>query len=308
LTGALVEQLAGARYATCVIDPEGDYHVLAALPGVTWFAVGRDGDWNDVLGALRHDPTATVVADLSGVGESERTALVEVGLRRIRALRAARGFPHWVVLDEAHYSLHAGGVSREAFNPEDKGFCFVTHRPSWLRPVVVDSIDVFILARTTSPDELAFLRAHVGPHGMSAASALPAHEFLFAPRGAAAVTFAPPPRSTRHVRHLHKYADREVAPHHRFAFRLPGRTPVATVATLGDLAGALGAVEGAVLEHHAAHGDFSRWVLDVLGDRHLGGRLGKVERRWAQAEVADLRSALIRALGPVVDDHGLPGR
>jgi hypothetical protein len=44
LTGALVEHLAAERYATCVIDPEGDYHVLAALPSVTWFRVEREGD------------------------------------------------------------------------------------------------------------------------------------------------------------------------------------------------------------------------------------------------------------------------
>ena len=134
-----MEHLASARYATCVIDPEGDYHVLAALPSVTWFAVGREGDWSDVLAALRHDPAATVVADISTASHDEKVRLVEAGLRRIRALRAARGFPHWVVLDEAHYSLHPDGVSAEAFHPDDKGFCFVTHRPSWLRPAVVES-------------------------------------------------------------------------------------------------------------------------------------------------------------------------
>ena len=69
-------------------------------------------------------------------------------------------------------------MSAEAYRPEEKGFCFVTHRPSWLRPVVVESIDVFILARTTRPEELAFVRSHVAPAAVAAAPALPVREFL----------------------------------------------------------------------------------------------------------------------------------
>ena len=131
LTGALVEHLASERYATCIIDPEGDYHVLAALPSVTWFSVEREGDWSDVLAAVRHDPAATVVADVSAVRHAEKVQLVQAGLQRIRALRAARGFPHWVVLDEAHYSLHPDGVSRGGLPPGREGL-LLRHAPAQL--------------------------------------------------------------------------------------------------------------------------------------------------------------------------------
>ena len=303
LTGALVERLAGEGYATCVIDPEGDYHVLAALPGVNWFSVAREGEWNEVLAAMRHDPAATVVADVSASGHAEKVALIEAGLRGIRALREERGFPHWVVLDEAHYSLHPEGVSAEAFRADEKGFCFVTHRASWLRSAVVESIDVFILARTSRPEELAFLRAHVAPAGVAAAPALPGREFLLSVRGGEAVTFVAPPRVTSHARHLGKYTDRPVAAHQRFSFRLPGQLPIASAATLGEFSHALDQVGDAVLEHHAARGDFSRWVLDVFDDRHLGGHLRKVERRWARGEINDLRQALAQPLRPVQEDR-----
>ena len=113
------------------------------------------------------------------------------------------------------------------------------------------------------------------------------------------MTFVAPPRVTRHVRHLHKYTDSPVAAHHRFSFQLPGQPPVAIAATLGEFAGAIGQVDDAVLEHHAAHGDFSRWVLDVFHDRHLGGHLRKVERRWARGELGDLRHALTQPLSPL---------
>ena len=299
LAGALVERLAAGRYATCVIDPEGDHRVLAALPTVTWFKVGGEDDWSDVLAALRYDPVATVVADVSAAAQADKVRLVEAGLRRIRTLRASRGFPHWVVLDEAHYSMHPEGVAPESFDPGEKGYCFVTHRPSRLRPAAVNSIDVFVFGRTTRTEELAFVGAHVGPAGVAAAAALPAREFLLAEGRGPAVGFVAPPRAT-HVRRLHEYADREVALHDRFAFRLPGQPPVAIAATLGEFAGAIRQVDGSVLEHHAAHEDFSRWVLDVLDDRDLGGRLRKVERRWAQGEIGELRPALTQPLGPLV--------
>ena len=296
LAGALVERLALERYATCVIDPEGDYHVLAALPGVTAFCVARAADWNEVLAALRHDPATTVVADISKAEHADKVKLIEAGLRQIRMLRAQRGFPHWVVLDEAHYSLHREGVAADAFHPREKGFCFVTHRASWLRPEVIESIDTFILASTTRPEELAFLRAHLSPAAVTAAPALPRREFLLS-RGGEAVTFVVPPRITSHIRHLGKYADLPVPSEHAFAFRSGDGQPVARAATLGEFAEAIGRVDSAVLEHHAAQGDFSRWVMDIVDDRHLAGHLRKVERRWTRGEIADLRQALLQPVG-----------
>jgi hydroxymethylpyrimidine pyrophosphatase-like HAD family hydrolase len=296
LTGALVERLVTERYATCVLDPEGDYHVLAALPGVSALAVRREDDWDEVVAAMRHDPSVTVVADISVGGHAYKVHLIAAGLARLHALRAERGFPHWVVLDEAHYSLHREGVSPESFHAGEKGFCFVTHRASWLRPAVIDSIDVFILARTTRPDELAFLSGRVSPAGLGAVPTLPSREFLLAERGGAAVTFVAPPRVTSHVRHLGKYTDRPVAWYHRFAFRLPDQEPVAIASTLGEFAAAVASVDEAVLAHHAAEGDFSRWMADVFDDRHLGGHLRKVEQRWARGEIGDLRQALRQPL------------
>ena len=44
LAGALVERLVSARYAVCVIDPEGDYRVLSRLPGASWTDVREPSD------------------------------------------------------------------------------------------------------------------------------------------------------------------------------------------------------------------------------------------------------------------------
>jgi hydroxymethylpyrimidine pyrophosphatase-like HAD family hydrolase len=296
LAGVLVERLGAERYATCVIDPEGEHHVLAALPGVTWFAVQREEEWGQVLAALRHDPSATVIADLSGTGHVDKVHLIGAGLARIRAMRAERGLPHWVVLDEAHYSLPAGGVRPEMFRADEKGFCFVTHRASRLAPAVLESIDVFIVARTTWPEELAFLRARLGATERGAAPALAAREFLFDPRGGETVLFVAPPRLTRQVPRRGRNAHRLVTARHTFHFRLRDQSPVATAATLAEFAGAVGFVDETVLAHHAAQGDFSRWIGDVFDDRDLVAHLRKVEQRWTRGEIVDLRPALVERL------------
>jgi phosphoglycolate phosphatase-like HAD superfamily hydrolase len=150
LAGVLVERLLARRYAVCVIDPEGDYHVLAPLPGVSWTEVADRAGWERALERLDHDPQACVVLDLSTLPQARKIELIEAGLERIRERRQRRGTPHWVVLDEAHYSLHREGIADQALGFEDKGFCLVTYRASGLRDSVLKAVDVFLFARTTA--------------------------------------------------------------------------------------------------------------------------------------------------------------
>jgi hydroxymethylpyrimidine pyrophosphatase-like HAD family hydrolase len=56
LAGVLIERLLGRRYAVCIIDPDGDYQVLAPLPGVTWTDVVDGEDLGRVLARFDHDP------------------------------------------------------------------------------------------------------------------------------------------------------------------------------------------------------------------------------------------------------------
>ncbi|HET8576419.1 MAG TPA: HAD hydrolase family protein [Methylomirabilota bacterium] len=298
MAGALVERLVGSRYATCAIDPEGDYRVLGRMAGVTWAEIDSDASMADSLSLFERDPSVSVVVDLSALPHTRKLTVIEHGLRVIRDLRRRLGRPHWVLLDEAHYSLHPDGVPDEAAGIEDRGFCLVSYRPSWLRPSVVKSLDVFLLARATAEEELAFLRSCL-PGGaasrvLASVSKLPPGEFLVVqPEGAgAALTFIPAPRETTHVRHLRKYADVEVPFSERFLFRRPDGAVVATAQSLREFRHAVGAVDDAVLAHHAGRGDFSRWVREVFSDLELARQLRKSEARWRRGELPDLRRAI----------------
>ena len=72
VAGLLCEQLILHGYCVCVIDPEGDYSSLEALPGVT--VLGREDPPptpRDLLRALRY-PDRSVVVDLSHQRHDEK--------------------------------------------------------------------------------------------------------------------------------------------------------------------------------------------------------------------------------------------
>jgi hypothetical protein len=119
LSGVLIERLLGRRYAVCIIDPEGDYQVLAPLPGVTWTDVVDDEDLDAALAPFDHDPQACIVLDLSTLPQARKVGIIERGLDLLRERRHRRGIPHWIILDEAHYSLHREGVSDRAIGIQD---------------------------------------------------------------------------------------------------------------------------------------------------------------------------------------------
>ncbi len=157
LVGALVERLVARRYGVCVLDPEGDYHVLARLGGVSRAEIGDEAQVDRALAQFEREPSACVVLDLSDLPHARKVRAIERALGRLREVRRHAGLPHWIVLDEAHYSLHREGVGEPALGSEEKGFCLVSYRSSWLRESVVRSLDVCVLARTTAREELAFL-------------------------------------------------------------------------------------------------------------------------------------------------------
>jgi len=303
LAGALIERLSAARYAVCAIDPEGDYRVLARLPGVTWAEIQDRASLDEALDQFGRDPAACVVADLSALLYTQKLELIQAALVMIGGSRRRRGLPHWVILDEAHYSLHRGGVADEVIGIESKGFCLATYRPSWLRDSVGKDFDVFILARTTAAKELEFLRCRLGAaRGAEAALAalpdLPEGEFmLIEPDGdGAPLTFVAAPRDTAHVRHLRKYVDSRVPFPERFMFRGADGRVVAEARSLHDFRRRVAVVDEGVLGHHAGRGDFSRWILDVFSDRELSRQLGKTESRWRRGEITDLRRAIDRLI------------
>ena len=310
LVGGFVERLADTHDAVCVIDPEGDYHVLRELPSSVWIAVRDPGAWSAVVRAFRHDPAAVVIADLTALPHNAKVAAIASGLQHLQALRETRGVPHWIVLDEAHYSLHAGGVPNEAIGLGRKGFCLITYRPSWLQQPVADAIDVLVVGHTEQPDELQFLtgmlerRGHEPGRVTDLLSDLSRGQFVLVAPGAEPSVFRAAPRTIAHVRHLGKYRHEAVVPARRFLFRGPDGRLVATAGTLDEFHRIVADVRSDVVVAHAGRGDFSRWIRDVFKADGLAGHIAKLARRAARREIenpgkapADLLTAALGADG-----------
>jgi hypothetical protein len=308
--GGLAERLAGAHDAVCVIDPEGDYHVLRELPSSVWVSVREPGAWTAVVRAFRHDPAAVVIADLTAMPHDAKVAAIGTGLQHLQALREARGVPHWIVLDEAHYSLHAGGVPEEAIGLDRKGFCLVTYRPSWLPRPIADAMDVLVVGRTQQPDELQFLtgmlerRGHNPDLVTGVVPDLSRGEFVLVRPGRAPIVFRAAPRAIAHVRHLGKYRHEPVVAAHRFVFRAPDGRLVATAGSLDEFHRVVADVDPGVFVAHAGRGDFSRWIRDVFKADGLAAQVAKLERRAARGEAESPGKALAGLLTTALGSDG----
>jgi hydroxymethylpyrimidine pyrophosphatase-like HAD family hydrolase len=286
LIGLLCEQLILRRYAFCIVDPEGDYSCLEALPGVIVHRVQRDEEVLPRLEWILRQPTLSVVVDLSLLASEAKLAAARSLLREVDILRRAFGVPHRVVLDEAHYFLHDRNAA--ALLDPMLGECYlVTYRTSDLAPGVLDACDVIVATRIADRRRAARLLELARPEepalewvdtlaDLSIGEAVLLRISAEEARGPARFTLQK--RVTAHVRHRKKYIDVGVPPGREFVFTRDGRPTEHRARTLSELLAVLPTVPADVLASHLARGDFHRWIEDVVGDRDLGGWIRVIER------------------------------
>jgi hypothetical protein len=304
LAGLLCEQLILQGYGMCIIDPEGDYRSLEALPGVV--TLGGDDPpprGREIVRALRH-PDVSVVVDLSKMPHDEKVEYLQTLLPLLNTLRRTTGLPHKILLDEAHYYLN-GPDSARLIDPELAGYVLVTYRISALDAQIrLTSDAVVMVTRETDPEEARTLVRMCRPQpcaavtpavfrdlGTSEAALLPGAEES---RGQVR-RFQMAPRLTSHVRHRAKYLDMPVLDSQAFVFTDRGRTgPRAR--TLKAFMGLLAALPPAQIEAHLTRHDFSRWIDDVFRDHPLGAHIRALEGRIGSEEPPDVAADIAQAI------------
>lgn len=158
VTGLLCEQLILYGYSLCIMDPEGDYVSLEALPGVTVFGGAEPlPKPRDLLRALRH-ADVSVVIDLSHSSPCEKLEYLRSALPALAILRHHTGLPHRIVVDEAHYFLNDQNVS-DLLDVASGGYTLVTYRASKLRRDLLASTQAVIVTRESDPHEVSALRS-----------------------------------------------------------------------------------------------------------------------------------------------------
>ncbi|MEO8696925.1 MAG: HAD hydrolase family protein [Acidimicrobiales bacterium] len=310
IAGLIAEQLIELDYSLLVVDPEGDHTALTELPGVV--VVGSDGSTPSVehIVALVQQHLGTVVVDLSLQSDEAQRDFYRRAPAAVELLRAARGVPHWMLLDEAHTSLLSEGAVRSLFDTNRKGHLLVTFEPAALPESVVDQIDVAIIVPGADSVE-AILRSFGCDAARFDAVAQQAS-------GREAIVMrrtddgTPPAlkrvqtlvRRTGHVRHWHKYTAGLLPESRRFYFRNANDDTVGEpAANIAEFHRELCRCSPDVLAHHALGRDFSRWIGLALGDAQtaeaveaIEARIGEMHGGHDRVAIESERGAILAAL------------
>ena len=303
LAGLLCEQLILQGYCLCIIDPEGDYLPLEALPSV--IVLGGDDPPptpRELVQALRY-PDVSIVIDLSKIGHREKQEYLHTLLPLLAALRRQTGLPHKIVLDEAHYYLSAPD-GRWLIDAELAGYILVTYRVSGIDPAIRAAADtVVMVTRETDEQEQEALRSMAATAGadvaietfqelsLSEAALLPGAEESHG----RLQRFQIAPRLTSHVRHRAKYLDMPVAESQAFVFTHNGQAG-ALALSLKDLVALLSRVPEDQLAAHLQRHDFSHWLGNVFRDSPLATHVKVIEDRADTERARDVAADIAQAI------------
>jgi hydroxymethylpyrimidine pyrophosphatase-like HAD family hydrolase len=305
VAGLLCEQLILHGYCVCVIDPEGDYISLEALPGVT--VLGGDDPLptpRELLRSLRY-PDRSVVVDLSRIPHDEKSQYIRSLLPALTVLRRRTGLPHRILLDEAHYFLHDGDT-HQLLDLERGGYTVVTYTASQLPKALLSATEIMLVTCESNPNELAALRAlcdkcspksdeqwsAIAHLRVGQAVALPVTEES---KGELQM-FSIAPRLTPHVRHRQKYVDVPVSFQRAFVFSPNGHDGLRRARTLRQFVQELERLSGPALDGYVKRADFSRWIGEVFGDHALAADLRALEDRHRMAARPETQSEMVDAV------------
>ena len=154
VAGLLCEQLILHGYCVCVIDPEGDYRSLEALPGVTVLG-GEDPPPSprDLMRALRY-PDRSVVIDLSRLPQDEKLPYIRTTLGR-RSTSFASAPDSRIGSSSTKRTTSCTTANVEGLlDLERNGYTVVTYCASRLPQALLDSTEVIIVTCESNPAEI----------------------------------------------------------------------------------------------------------------------------------------------------------
>jgi hydroxymethylpyrimidine pyrophosphatase-like HAD family hydrolase len=307
VTGLQCEQQILYGYSLLIIDPEGDYISLEALPGVMVFG-GADPlpRPRDLLRSLRH-ADVSIVIDLSRTAYDQKLEFVRNLLPGLATLRRHTGLPHRIVVDEAHYFLHDQDV-KELLDLELGSYTLATYRASYLHPNVLAAAEEVIVTRESDPQEVSLLRTLcrscqgdlsekewadlIGNLVVGEAVVLP----LTAEAEGSARRTRLAPRLTPHARHVSKYTDIPIPERDQFIFYSNGSCSGQTARTLGEFVSIIEKWPASALDGHLRRGDFSTWIEKIFGDHPLAKTVQKIEEEYRAGESPAVVSSLVVAV------------
>ncbi len=307
VAGLLCEQLILYGYSLCILDPEGDYESLEALPGVVVFG-GTDPlpHPRDLIRALRHSDLSIVI-DMSHVPQEEKLEYMRMVLPALAKLRRRTGLPHRIVLDEAHYFLQ-DPESRKLLDLDLGGYTLVTYRASDLCESALKASQAILVTRESDPEAIQSLRGlckTCSPDRTEAQWNELFQNLVVGEAAALPITeeaqgevrrFRLAPRLTPHVRHLSKYIDIPISETRAFVFGRGSAAAGVKARTLREFVAVIEHSRVSDLDGHFRHKDFSRWIVGVFGDYQLGSAVSDLEEDYALGNREQIIANLAREI------------
>ncbi len=299
--GLLAERLIELDYAVCILDPEGDHAPLGHLHQVS--ALGGSGPLPPV-GSVPHllrQQLGSLVVDLSSLGEEKQAGYAAELLQALHDGRSQTGLPHWIIVDEAQVPFGDEGAACRMFQGQ-KGLCLVTYDPARLCRSSGLDFDFLIAIPGENglhPAALEGMREQWGIDPLDRLAALGEEQAWLVRLGDSprAESFKLGRRFIQHVRHWHKYADAHLPPGSMFEFRNYFGSTGARADNLATFRRELLLCDSTVLEHHAAHNDFSNWLAHAIHDETLASTARDLEgQSQTDGAFEGLRHALVEAI------------
>jgi hypothetical protein len=293
---AILEQLVQRRYQFCLIDPEGDYaHFQDAIVlGDSQTAPTID----EVLDVLQK-PSESIVAVLLGLSLDERPLFFDRLMARIQELRAEKGRPHWLVLDEAHHLLPVSRRPSRSLPGMLDNAMLITVHPDQVSAPVLSTINVVLAVGAAPFDVVQTFASAVGAALPPSSDTTPeTGEALawFRDGATGPVRFRPASPHGERLRHRRKYAEGTLGPDKSFYFRGPEQKLHLRAQNLGMFLQIADGVDDETWLYHLRLGDYSRWVRDAIKDDALADELASVEAQ-GDGSAMDSRAAIAEAIG-----------
>jgi len=259
-----IERLMAAGYQCCIVDSEGDYGGFEGLVGVG--TPERAPAIGEILELLAK-PSVHVGINLVAVPVNDRPAFFATLLPRLQELRARRGRPHWIVIDEAHHLFPASWQPAPLTLPRELGgVLMVTANPQQVSPAMLETVDTALAVGKTPERALQ-------PFGQVPPVELEDGEVLAWSNGQ-----AEPLRLVQgkaQMRHRRKYAAGVGGD--AFVFRGPQGKLKLRAQNLGIFLQMAEGVDEETWMHHLARRDYSKWFRTVIKDDALAAEAEQIE-------------------------------
>lgn len=266
LATALMEKLGGQEFQLCIFDPEGDYDDLEGL--IVIGDAKHEPVIHEAMAVLERPDAPPLSMNMLGLKVQDRPSFFREAALRICDLRAATARPHWLLVDEAHHMLPAGGEGL----PADLGDAiYVTVHPDQMAPEALHAVNVLLVvgprAKEVVESFCRILKVDTPP-----VQAPPADDkVLFWDRRAdiGPLWIAADAPTQERKRHTRKYAQGELGEDKSFYFRGPdGRLNLRAQNLMLFMQIAEG-VDDATWLHHLHVGDYARWFREAIKDDDL---------------------------------------